>query len=86
MYGDWTVTDDGALVINRYPSLTSGWPGCFELDEDCYHYNKRSWTLFAQNEDAFHITNRHQFDFNGADGSNGPDGLTEEFLNLDLAQ
>jgi|TARA_Y100000296_G_C5178804_1_gene261923 hypothetical protein len=77
MYGDWTVTDDGALVINRYPSLTSGWPGCFELDEDCYHYNKRSWTLFAQNEDAFHITNRHQFDFNGADGSNGPDGLFE---------
>ena len=75
MYGDWNVTDDGVLEINRYPSSTSGWPGCFELSSDCYHYNKRSWTMFGQAEDAYHITNRHQFDFENAEGSRGQDGV-----------
>lgn len=75
MYGNWSVNESGELIINRYRSSDYSWPGCFELSSGCYHYNQRTWTLFSQVDDVFHITNRHEFDYYNADGNGGFDGV-----------
>ncbi|MDB2330504.1 hypothetical protein N9V74_02215 [Alteromonas sp.] len=74
MYGNWRVSVDGELTISRLRFTDYRFPGCFNENPSCYLYNDRSWSLFAKEGEAYHITNRHEFDFYLADGSNGFDG------------
>jgi hypothetical protein len=79
MYGNWSVEANGELQINRYRFTDYSWPGCFNESADCYLYNSRTWSVFAQVGDAYHITNLHKFDFNQQDGSSGFDGIVDYF-------
>lgn len=74
MYGSWRVSSDGELTISRLRFTDYRFPGCFTENPSCYLYNDRSWSLFAKEGDAYHITNRHEFDFYSADGGSGFDG------------
>ena len=80
MYGNWSVEANGELQINRYRSTDYSWPGCFNESADCYLYNSRTWSIFAQVGDAYHITNLHEFDFSQQDGRGGFDGIVDYFV------
>lgn len=79
MYGSWSVEANGELKINRYRFTDYSWPGCFDESADCYLYNSRTWSIFAQVGDAYHITNLHEFDFSQQDGRGGFDGIVDYF-------
>lgn len=69
MYGNWTVNNDGTLVISRVRATDGGYSEeCrYASTEGCTLFHERTWRLIGQKGNAYGLFHKHDFKFTNFD-------------------